>query len=73
VLDFSIVYYGAKWRQHVLDNAVIGALHDVPIAPFSHTLTVTALDHGVTLDRFEIDFAGSGRAYGPVPETQIRK
>ena len=57
----------------MLDNAVIGALHDVPIAPFSHTLTVTALDHGVTLDRFEIDFAGSGRAYGPVPETQIRK
>lgn len=73
VLDFSIVYYGAKWRQHVLDNAAVVALHDVPIAPGSHTLTVTALDPGVTLDRFEIDFAGSSHAYGPVPETRIRK
>ena len=71
VLDFSIVYYGAKWRQNVLDNAAIVALHDVPIAPGSHTLTVTALDPGVTLDRFEIDFAGSSHAYGPVPETRV--
>ena len=39
----------------------------------SHTLTVTALDPGVTLDRLEIDFAGSSRAYGPIPETRIRK
>jgi hypothetical protein len=73
VLDFSIVYYGAKWRQHVLDNAAVVSLHDVPIAPGGHTLTVTALDPGVTLDRFEIDFAGSSRAYGPVPETRIQK
>lgn len=73
VLDFRVVYYGAKWRQNVLDNAAVVALHDVPIAPGSHTLTVTALDPGVTLDRFEIDFAGSSHAYGPVPETRIRK
>jgi hypothetical protein len=73
VMDFSIVYYGAKWRQHVLDNAAVVALHDVPIAPGNHTLTVTALDPGVTLDRFEIDFEGSGRAYASVPETRIQK
>lgn len=73
VLDFSIVYYGAKWREHVLDNAALVALHDVPLTLGSHTLTVTALDPGVTLDRFEIDFAGSSHAYSPVPETRIRK
>jgi hypothetical protein len=72
VLDYSIVYYGAKWRQQVLDNTAIVSLHDVPIAPGSHTLVVTALDPGVILDRFEIDFAGASHAYGPVPETRVR-
>ncbi|HWR14274.1 MAG TPA: glycosyl hydrolase 115 family protein [Terriglobales bacterium] len=73
VLDFSIVYYGAKWRQNVLDNAAVVALHDVPIAPGNHTLTVTALDPGITLDRFEIVFAGASGAYMPIPETRIKK
>ena len=73
VLDFRVVYYGAKWRQNVLDNEAVVALHDVPIAPGRHTLTVTALDPGVILDRLEIDFAGSPHAYGPVPETRIRR
>jgi len=72
VLDFRVPYYGAKWRQHVLDNAAVVALHDIPLAPGSHTLAVTALDPGVTLDRFEIDLAGSSPAYGPIPETRIR-
>ena len=73
VLDFRVRYYGAKWRQNVLDNQAVVALHDVPIAPGSHTLTVTALDPGVTLDRFEIDFAGASRAYGPIPETRVQR
>ena len=73
VLDFSIVYYGAIWREHVLDNSAVVALHDVPIAPGGHTLTITALDPGITLDRFEIDFAGSSHSYGLVPETRIQK
>jgi len=67
------VYYGAKWRQNVLDNAAVVALDDLPLAPGSHTLTITALDPGVTLDRVEIDLAGSSHAYGPVPETRIRQ
>jgi len=71
VLDFNVVYYGAKWRQNVLDNAAVVELHDVPLKPGSHTLTVYALDPGVTLDRFEIGFAGSSQAYGPIPETKI--
>jgi hypothetical protein len=72
VLDFRVVYYGAKWRQNVLDNEAVVALHDVPLAPGSHTLSVTALDPGVTLDRLEIDLAGASHAYSPVPETRIR-
>lgn len=73
VLDYSVVYYGARWRQNVLDNAAVVALHDVPIAPGSHTLTITALDPGVILDRIEIDFAGASHGYDPIPETRIQK
>lgn len=73
MLDFSIAYYGAKWRQNVLDNAAVVALHDIPLEPGSHTLTVTALDPGVTLDRVEIDLAGSSYAYAVIPETRARK
>ncbi len=71
VLDYNVEYYGAKWRENVLNNVAVVALHDVPIKPGSHTLAVYALDPGVTLDRFEIDFAGASPAYGPVPETRI--
>jgi len=73
VLDYRIEYYGAKWRQNVLDNAAVVEIHDVPLKPGSHTLTVYALDPGVTLDRFEIDFAGASSAYSPVPETRISR
>jgi hypothetical protein len=48
-----------------------GRTHDVPLKPGNHTLEVTALDPGVVLDRFEISFAGAGRAYDPVPETGV--
>ncbi|MDR3527375.1 MAG: glycosyl hydrolase 115 family protein [Rhizomicrobium sp.] len=71
VLDYSIDYYGAKWRQNVLDNAAVVELHDVPLKPGSHTLTITALDPGVTLDRFEIVFAGASAAYSAIPETRV--
>jgi hypothetical protein len=73
VLDFGSRYYGAKWRQGVLDNAVTAEIIDQRIEPGAHTLTVYALDPGVTLDRFEIAFAGASPAYGPIPETRIVK
>jgi hypothetical protein len=41
------------------------------VVVLAHTLTVYALDAGVTLDRFEIAFTGAPRADGPVPETRI--
>jgi hypothetical protein len=71
VLDFSAPYYGARWRQNVLDNAATAELSDVAIKPGNHTLDIYALDPGVTLDRFEISFIGAARAYGPIPETEI--
>jgi len=73
VLDFSVEYYGAKWRQNVLDNVTMAQIIDQHIAPGAHTLTVTALDPGVVLDRFEIAFAGASPSYGPVPETRIQR
>lgn len=71
VLDFRVAYYGARWRQNVLDNASVVEWHDVPMAPGSHTLEVVALDPGVTLDRFEIRMAGAHEAYDAVPETRL--
>lgn len=71
VLDFSVPYYGAIWRRNVLDNAAAVEVGDLPLKPGSHTLEVYALDPGVTLDRFEISFAGAARAYGPIPETRV--
>ena len=64
-------YYGAKWRQNVLDNAAVADSAEQPLAPGSHRLEVYALDPGVTLDRFEIRFVGADQAYGPVPETRV--
>jgi hypothetical protein len=55
----------------VLTNSAVAALHDLNLKPGAHTLTVIALDPGVTLDRFEIAFDGAPSAYGPVPETKI--
>lgn len=71
VLDFSAPYYGARWRRNVLDNSASVEIPNVPLKPGSHTIDVTALDPGVTLDRFEIAFEGAARAYGPVPETRM--
>jgi hypothetical protein len=73
VLDYKIEYYAAKWRQNVLDNATAVEIHDIAIKPGTHTLTVYALDPGVTLDRFEVTFNGASTPYGPVPETRIRR
>ena len=72
VLDFSADEYSAGWREGVLRNAAVAKISDAHIDPGPHTLTVYALDPGVTLDRFEIRFNGAHVAYGPVPETRIR-
>jgi Glycosyl hydrolase family 115/Gylcosyl hydrolase family 115 C-terminal domain len=73
VLDFSAEEYSSKWREGVLRNAAVAKLSDVHLNPGAHTLSVYALDPGVTLDRFEIRFRGAHAAYGPVPETRIRR
>lgn len=70
-LDFFAPEFSQAWRQHVLTNKAIESLPDLRLAPGAHTLTVYALDPGVTLDRFEVAFTGAPRAYGPVPETRI--
>jgi len=71
VLDFSNEYYAATWRENVMNNTAVAEIRDIPFKPGKHTLTVYALDPGVTLDRFEIAFKGASSAYGPIPETRI--
>jgi hypothetical protein len=71
ILDFNAPEFSQAWREHVLTNAAIERLGNLWLAPGAHTLTVYALDPGVTLDRFEIAFTGAPQAYAPVPETRI--
>jgi hypothetical protein len=71
VLDFNAAEFTETWRQHVLTNSAVATVPDLSLKPGAHTLTVTALDPGVILDRFEIDFDGAPKAYGPAPETRI--
>jgi len=71
VLDFAGAEFTEVWRQHVLSNAAVAKLDDMKFKPGAHTLTITALDPGLILDRIEIAFDGAPNAYGPVPETRI--
>jgi hypothetical protein len=71
VLDFYAPEFTDRWRQHVLSNTAVETIHGLSLKPGAHTLTVTALDPGLILDRFEIDFDGAPRAYGPAPETRL--
>lgn len=71
VLDFAARQFSVKWREHALANQAIVTLHDLSIRPGAHTLTLYALDPGVTLDRIEVDFRGAPKAYAAVPETRI--
>jgi len=71
VLDFKASEFSQAWRQNVLGNSAVESIGNLRLAPGAHTLKVTALDPGVTLDRFEIAFDGAPIAYDPVPETRI--
>jgi hypothetical protein len=73
LLDFFAPEFSAAWREHALSNKAIEKLTNLRLKPGAHTLTVYALDPGVTLDRFEIAFTGAPHAYGPVPETRVLK
>ncbi|HWD25903.1 MAG TPA: glycosyl hydrolase 115 family protein [Rhizomicrobium sp.] len=72
-LDLKTAEFSAAWRQNVLTNSAIGTVNNLDLKPGAHTLSVTALDPGVILDRYEIAFDGAPRAYDPVPETRIVK
>ncbi len=71
VLDLKAPEFSAAWRQNVLTNTAVGVINNLVLKPGAHTLTVWALDPGLILDRYEIDFDGAPRAYGPVQETRI--
>jgi hypothetical protein len=71
ILDFAAPEFSQAWREHALTNAAIERLGNLRLAPGAHTLTVYALDPGVTIDRLEIAFAGAPQAYLPVPETRV--
>jgi glycosyl hydrolase family 115 (putative glucuronidase)/glycosyl hydrolase family 115 len=72
-LDLQAAEFSAAWRQNVLTNSAVGVASNLDLKPGAHTLSITALDPGVILDRYEIAFDGAPRAYDPVPETRIAR
>jgi hypothetical protein len=73
ILDLKAAEFSQEWRRNVLTNSAIGEIDNLRLASGAHTLKVFALDPGVILDRFEIDFAGAEHAYLPVSETRIAR
>jgi hypothetical protein len=73
ILDLKTVEFSQEWRHNVLTNSAVGEINNLRLASGAHTLKAFALDPGVILDRFEIDFTGAQQAYGPVPETRIAR
>ena len=71
LVDFFAPEFSEAWRQHAMTNTAIETIPNLQLQPGPHTLTVYALDPGVTLDRFEIAFRGAQAAYDPVPETRV--
>lgn len=71
VLDLATAEFSAQWRQNVLSNTAVAEIGNVRLEPGVHELKVYALDPGLTLDRFEVAFAGAPRAYGTPPETRV--
>jgi hypothetical protein len=72
IVDFVAQEFSAAWREHAMTNEAVETVPNLQLRPGVHTLTVYALDPGVTLDRFEIAFMGAHHSYGPVPETAVR-
>lgn len=71
LVDFFAPEFSAAWREHAMSNTAIETVPNLQLKPGEHTLTVYALDPGVTLDRFEVAFTGAHQAYDPVPETRV--
>ena len=71
ILDLKAPEFSAAWRQNVLTNTAVGVINNLVLKPGAHELKVWALDPGVILDRYEINFDGAPKAYDPVPETRI--
>jgi hypothetical protein len=71
VLDFAAPEFSQRWQANVERNAAIGEVPNLRLKPGVHTVTVRALDPGVTLDRLEVAFVNAPQGYGVVPETRI--
>ena len=73
VLDFTAPEFSGRWLERVQSNAAVETVQNLKLKPGPHVVTIHALDPGFTLDRLELVFAGAARAYGPVPETRVKR
>jgi hypothetical protein len=71
VIDNRTFDRSETWKQNVLRNSAIGTLEHVFEEAGKHTLTITALDPGIVIDRITIDFGGLKPGYAAVPETRV--
>lgn len=73
VLDLAAAEFSQEWRANVLRNMAVAETGNLKLKSGLHRLEVQALDPGIVLDRYEIAFSGAADAYGPVPETRVRR
>jgi hypothetical protein len=73
VLDFTAPEFSARWLERVQSNAAVETVQNLRLKPGAHVVTIRALDPGFALDRLELAFVGAARAYGPVPETRVKR
>lgn len=71
VIDYRTFDRSETWKQNVLSNTAISVIIHTFKEPGNHTLTITALDPGIIIDRITIDFGGLKPGYAAVPETKV--
>ncbi len=71
VMDYRTFDRSETWKQNVLSNTAISSAKYALRETGKHTLTITALDPGIIIDRITIDFGGLKPGYSAVPETKM--
>jgi hypothetical protein len=71
VIDYRTFDRSEVWKQNVLNNNAVGSMIHEFNAAGKHTLSITALDPSIIVDRITIDFGGLEPGYSAVPETKV--
>ena len=72
VIDYRTFGRSDVWKQNVLRNSAEITLENRKLSRGKHSLTITALDPGIIIDRITVDLGGLRKGYSAIPETKVR-